>query len=311
MARRSRREARAARREQEAAIKLMAGGAAFVIGPWLASQTIVGKALLSLTWLGWLMLAIGAVMLWWQRRERRAGMPAPARQAPARATETGRPAAPPGFPPAQLLDHVAAELERSAAARPQAAPAAPARPAEWSKAVFDAIEWRRFEAVVEVLFQQAGFETRSQSHGADGGIDIWLYSRHQPGEAVSLVQCKHWAKRVGVDKIRELRGVMAAHNVRRGQFACTAGFTPDAEAFARQNGIHLVDVDGLLALIADRSPEQRHALLEVALEGDYWRPTCVNCGTKMVERRPRNGGSAFWGCSDFPRCRTCLSMRAV
>ncbi|WP_269632134.1 restriction endonuclease [Pelomonas sp. BJYL3] len=36
------------------------------------------------------------------------------------------------------------------------------------------IEWRRFEAVVEALFKQVGFETKSQSHGADGGIDIWL-----------------------------------------------------------------------------------------------------------------------------------------
>jgi restriction system protein len=39
----------------------------------------------------------------------------------------------------------------------------------WSPAVFAAIEWRRFEAVCEALFAQAGFSTRSQSHGADGG----------------------------------------------------------------------------------------------------------------------------------------------
>ena len=179
----------------------------------------------------------------------------------------------------------------------------PARPTAWSKAVFDAIEWRRFEAVVEALFQQAGFETKSQSHGADGGIDIWLYSRHQPGEAVSLVQCKHWSKRVGVDKIRELRGVMAAHKVARAQFAATSGFTPEAEAFARANGINLIDADGLLALIGKRAPEQRHTLLGVALEGDYWRPTCVKCGTKMVERTSR-GGNALWGCGDYPRCKT-------
>lgn len=38
----------------------------------------------------------------------------------------------------------------------------------WSPAVFAAIEWRRFEAVCEKLFGQAGFETKSQSHGANG-----------------------------------------------------------------------------------------------------------------------------------------------
>ena len=61
----------------------------------------------------------------------------------------------------------------------------------WSAAVFEAIEWRRFEAVCEGLFAQAGFQTRAQSHGADGGVDIWLYSQHAPWP-VSVVQCKHW-----------------------------------------------------------------------------------------------------------------------
>lgn len=39
-------------------------------------------------------------------------------------------------------------------------------------------------------------------------------------------------RRVGVDKIRELRGVMAAKDIRRGQFATTSTFTPKAAAFA-------------------------------------------------------------------------------
>ncbi len=302
MARRSRRETRAARREQEAAFKLTLGGAALVIGPWLASQTMIGKALLPLHWVGWLMLAIGGGLLWLQRRERRVDTATPPRPAATRAIPRTR-SVPTGFPPAHTLDRVATELDRSAAARAEKSSTMPARPTAWSKAVFDVIEWRCFEAVVEALFQQAGFETKSQSHGADGGIDIWLYSRHQPGEAVSLVQCKHWSKRVGVDKIRELRGVMAAHKVARGQFAATSGFTPEAEAFARANGINLIDADGLLALIGKRAPEQRHTLLGVALEGDYWRPTCVKCGTKMVERTSR-GGNALWGCSDYPRCKT-------
>lgn len=34
-------------------------------------------------------------------------------------------------------------------------------PQQWSAAVFAAIEWRRFEAVCEALFAQAGFQTRA------------------------------------------------------------------------------------------------------------------------------------------------------
>lgn len=185
-------------------------------------------------------------------------------------------------------------------------------PNAWGPEVFEVIEWRRFEALVTSLFAQAGFETRSQSHGADEGIDIWLYSRNQPGAPVSVVQCKHWrGKRVGVDKVRELRGVMAAKNVKRGQFATTSTFTREAEVFAKENGINLLDVQGLLGVIAQRTPPQQAALLEVALEGDYARPTCVNCGIKMVERTARKDGTAFWGCSGFPKCRTTLAMRGA
>lgn len=182
----------------------------------------------------------------------------------------------------------------------------------WGPAVFDVIEWRRFEVLVEALFAQAGFDTKSQSHGADEGIDVWLYSRSQPGVPVSVVQCKHWrGKRVGVDKVRELRGVMAAKSVTRGQFVTTSAFTPDAVAFANDNGINLLDVWALLGLIAKRSVDQQAALLAIALEGEYWRPTCVNCGTKMVERSPRKGGSVFWGCRSYPKCKTTLPMRTT
>jgi restriction system protein len=197
---------------------------------------------------------------------------------------------------------------------PRSAPdAPPARPSAWGPEVLRVIEWRRFEALVEALFAQAGFLTRSQSHGADGGVDIWLHSKHQPdGSPVSIVQCKHWSdsKPVGVDKIRELRGVMAAHQIRRGQFACTARYTDAAREFARDNQIHLLDGAALLDLIAKRTPDQQQALLDVALEGEYWKPTCVNCGVKMVLRLPRNEGKGFWGCINYPRCRGRMNVRS-
>ncbi len=199
-----------------------------------------------------------------------------------------------------------------AAKLPLVAQNEPARPQAWGLEVFSVIEWRRFEALVEALFAQAGFVTRSQSHGAEGGVDIWLYSRHQPDSSpVSIVQCKHWqsGKPVGVDKIRELRGVMTAHNVHRGQFACTAHYSTDAIEFARTHQIHLLDGPALLRLIAKRTPEQQQALLDVALDGEYWKPTCTKCSTKMVLRASRNGGKPFWGCEDYPKCRGTMMAR--
>jgi restriction system protein len=192
--------------------------------------------------------------------------------------------------------------------------AAPRTPPErWSRDVFELIEWRRFEAVVEALFAQAGFETRAQAHGADGGVDIWLYSiNHADGDApASIVQCKQWMRhKVGVKEVRELRGVMAQHGIVRGQFVTTSDFTTDAREFAEGNGIGLHDVDGLLGLIATRQAKQQEALLAVAFEGDWWRPTCASCGIKLVERTARQSGRAFWGCENFARgCKTQMAIR--
>lgn len=181
----------------------------------------------------------------------------------------------------------------------------------WSAAVFTAIEWRRFEAVCETLFAQAGFATRAQSHGADGGVDIWLHSSNAKGP-VAVVQCKHWnGKPVSVKEMREFFGVMASHQLKRGTYATTSTYTADAKTFAKDNGINALDGAALLALIAKRTPEQQQALLAVAHEGEYWRPTCASCGIKLVERSPTKGGLAFWGCSNYPRCKTRMQMAAA
>ena len=269
---------------------------------------MLGKAFAALIPIGFLMLAGGGVLLWLGRR---GTSPVAQRNEPLGLRAAGRTASgwPSDRPP---VDRTTVELERAAAETQLPHRAAPAKPTTWSAAVFEVVEWRRFEAVIEALFQQAGFETKSESHGADQGVDVWLYSRNKPGAPVSIVQCKHWSgKRVGVDKIRELRGAMAAHDVPRGQFATTSTFTPEAIAFARDNGINLLDVDGLIGLIRKRTVEQQDALLDVALQGEYWRPTCVNCGDKMVDRTPRKGGSAFWGCTNYPKCKTTMPMRAA
>ncbi|MBC7483106.1 MAG: restriction endonuclease [Rhizobacter sp.] len=257
---------------------------------------------------GWFMLVTGCALLWWQlsswrTKNIRASRPTPTSPpAPFRRSSSAPPP----------VDRVPTEDDRLAA-EPKPHTVGPrSTPTTWGPGVFSVIEWRRFEALVEALFAQAGFDTKSQSHGADEGIDIWLFSKTQPGTPVSIVQCKHWqGKQVGVDKVRELRGVMAAKSVTRGQFATTSSFTSDATSFAKDNGINLLDFQGLLSLIAQRTPEQQQALLAVALEGEHWRPTCVNCGIKMVQRSPRKGGAAFWGCEGFPKCKTTMPMRGA
>ncbi|MBT2323719.1 autotransporter domain-containing protein [Variovorax paradoxus] len=122
----------------------------------------------------------------------------------------------------------------------------------------------------------AGVRTESQSHGADGGVDIWLYL--QNASKPMIVQCKHWSRKVAVDDVRAFFGVLKSHALERGIFATSSTFTADASAFARAHGISAQNRAGLLDLIESRTPEQRALLLNTAYEGEYWRPTCASCG---------------------------------
>lgn len=175
----------------------------------------------------------------------------------------------------------------------------------WNKQVFADIEWRRFEAVCERFFAQGGFKTKSQSRGADGGVDIWMYSDNAEG-AVSIAQCKHFNnKDVDVKLVREFYGVMSSHKLQRGTFVTSSGFTADAQKFANENGINTLNGDLLLKLITARSAEQQKELLDIAYEGEYSIPTCASCGIKLVKREK------FWGCSNYPRCKSMIRFKAT
>ena len=267
--------------------------------------------------LGTLLVGLDLLVRWWRRLRAEAKLPpqqtgnqpGPRGQqrarkgAEARVDAAGRE---PWLTPAAPAVATSPTAQRPASAAPNSNPLGPPpgpKPTTWSPAVFAAIEWRRFEALCEALFAQAGFDTRAQSHGADGGVDIWLQSRHAPGEPV-IVQCKHWQGRpVPVSAVREFLGVMASHKLQRGTYATSSTFTREALAFAQANGINAQDGAGLLRLIAQRTPEQQAALLTVALDGEYWRPTCASCGVKMVERTRKASGERFWGCGGYPKCR--------
>jgi restriction system protein len=300
----NRRQARGLDTMKEKGIGLCALGVGALILPMFAGKSpILAPLTNALRPLGWMLLVIGVMLL---------GVHHFAKTKAARADPQPSPQTRPPRPTKRkVLRDVRDDIVQQRRDPEMAQTQSPQAESTWSPAVFSAIEWRRFEAVCETLFGQAGFETKSQSHGADGGVDIWLHSRNAEGP-VAVVQCKHWqGKAVGVKELREFFGVMASNKLTRGTYATTSSYTADATAFAKANGINALDGRGLLALIAKRSPEQQKALLEVAYEGDYWRPTCASCGTKMVERTPAKGGHRFWGCSGYPKCKSWLPMVAA
>jgi restriction system protein len=172
----------------------------------------------------------------------------------------------------------------------------------WSAALLGVLEWKRFEEVCAGLFERLGFATKSAICGADGGIDIHLY-RPPSDQPVNIVQCKAWTKKVGVNVIRELRGVMTSEHVAKGIFVTTSTFSDDAIAFAKANQIYLMNGDAVLKAILKLPEEQQASLLQLATAGDYTTPTCASCGVKMITRTPKLGGKPFWGCANYPKCK--------
>lgn len=273
-------------------------GVLLLVGPSFMQGSIVGTLGPALRPAGWAALALGAVLLGLHYLTAREA-PLPDVEPVARRSPLGK-VAQPAPPSAPRREPVFA----SATSQPKHSPpeAGPRQEQQWSPAVLAAIEWRRFEAVCEALYAQAGFTTRSQSHGADGGVDIWLHSKHT--DVPRIVQCKHWqTKSVSVKEMREFFGVMASHQLKSGTYVTSSTFSAEAIAFAKTNGIHAQDGAALLELISKRTPEQQAALLAVAYEGEYWRPTCASCGTKMVERNSSKNEGSFWGCANYPKCR--------
>jgi restriction system protein len=178
----------------------------------------------------------------------------------------------------------------------------------WNMGLLKALEWKRFEILCSTYFEAIGLRSRRAYGGPDGGIDIRLFAKgvSEPG---ILVQCKAWRDRqVGVALVRELYGVMTAENVPEGILVTTSKFSTDAVAFAKGKNIHLIDGDDFLGKLLDLPAAKQDGLRRQVIEGDYTTPTCPSCGdgTKMKFRTSGKDGTAFWGCSNFPRCRTTI-----
>lgn len=137
----------------------------------------------------------------------------------------------------------------------------------WSLDVFAAIDAQRFAAVCETWFSWAGFDTRTQAHRTDGGVDIWLHAARMPGP-VAIVRCKHWLNQpVGLQEMKEFLGVVASFQSAHGTYTTTSTYTPEALQFARKHGIDAVDGRALLRRIQTGTQQRQQALLAVAYNG--------------------------------------------
>lgn len=180
------------------------------------------------------------------------------------------------------------------------------KPGTWSLALLKEMDWKRFELLCAEYFRCLGKRVETLDQGADGGIDARVYS-DKTNLLEYAIQCKSWSSSVGVKHLRELFGVMTHEVAGKGIFITTSDFTDEAKKFAEANSkrMFLIDGEKFLSMILKLKDEQKAKLLSFATEGDYTTPSCASCGTKLVKRTSNN--KSFWGCSNFPRCRTTMT----
>ena len=111
-----------------------------------------------------------------------------------------------------------------------------------------ALSWKEFEQLVAEAFRRKGYTVRENlTAGPDGGVDVEL----EKDGRLHLVQCKQWkARKVGVSVVREMYGVMVAHNASSVSIVSSGIFTQEAQNFAAVKPIDLIDGVQLNKLIS-------------------------------------------------------------
>lgn len=146
---------------------------------------------------------------------------------------------------------------------------------------------------------------------ADGGVDFEI----DKAGKTWLVQVKHWRHEVGVDKARELWGLVADEGAAGGVLLGTSGFTDAAREFADGKDLRLIDGPEFLSLRSQLATIKPADIGDVdpLVSAGFARylvtiqpPACPTCGKPMVlVTRLENTAIAYqlWGCKSYPNCK--------
>lgn len=157
-----------------------------------------------------------------------------------------------------------------------------------------ALKPQEFEDYIAHLFNKLGFTTETVGGSHDGGVDVIATK-----EGIKhYIQCKkHITSQVSLGDVRGFYGSLVDHLANgKGYFITTNKFTLEAERFAEDKSIELIDGLRLLEYIKMAGGET-----SVITPKQAGAQICPQCGGSLLARDGRHG--AFWGCSNFPECK--------
>lgn len=146
----------------------------------------------------------------------------------------------------------------------------------------------QFEEYIAELFKSLGYSARVTGGKGDGGVDV----EAEKDGIMHYIQCKKFiSSKVPVGAIRDFYGAIADRvDGGKGYFITTNIFTLDAEKFAEDKPIELIDKFKLMEYMSMANvslPEAKPSI-------------CPKCGSELVNRKGKYG--SFMGCSTYPVC---------
>jgi restriction system protein len=147
-----------------------------------------------------------------------------------------------------------------------------------------------FEEYIADLYIRLGYKAEAVGKSHDGGIDVVI----SKDGLKHFVQCKKFiTSKVGVGDMRDFYGAMAGKLAdSKGLFITTNIFTTEAEKFAEDKPVELIDGDKLLKLIKLAKKNNDEIIIK--------NSECPECGGDLVEKKGKYG--KFLGCSYYPKC---------
>jgi Restriction endonuclease len=92
-----------------------------------------------------------------------------------------------------------------------------------------------FEGLISTLYKKLGYTVETTPPRRDGGRDVIARRADMTRRSELQIQCKRWTKRVGVEKGRELLGVVSREGSTGGVLVTTSSFTRGAIEEAQAN----------------------------------------------------------------------------
>lgn len=151
-----------------------------------------------------------------------------------------------------------------------------------------------FEDYIAHLFSKLGFTTEQVGGSYDGGIDVIAVKDN----VKHYIQCKKFiTSQVSVGAVRDFYGALVDHLANgKGYFITTNKFTLEAERFAEDKSIELIDGHRLIEYV--RLSQSENEITPAKKEENL---ICPQCGNSLVKRSGKYG--PFLACSTYPKCK--------